>query len=145
MTCDPCRRTTNVACSFRCATVATTGDFLSGGGGELKRDSGHASHLTGCGTQRRRERWWNGSDVGRLWGESGGGGTIQSRWGEEGGGLVTDSAHQSRGSVKLFSHAETQHFVKFNVFWGFFSFYVQLGDTVSTLMSSSYINIVRCL
>lgn len=65
--------------------------------------------------------------------------------GEKRGGLVTDSALQPRGSVEPFSHAETQHFVKFNVYFSiFFSFYVQLGDTVSTLMSSSYINIVRC-
>lgn len=33
----------------------------------------HASHLTGCGGQLQRERWWNGSDAGRLWGQERGG------------------------------------------------------------------------
>lgn len=36
MTCDPCRRTTNVACWFRCTTVATTGDFSVGVGVNLR-------------------------------------------------------------------------------------------------------------
>ena len=30
--------------------------------------SGHAGHLTGCGGRLWRERWLNGSDVGRLQG-----------------------------------------------------------------------------
>ncbi len=41
--------------------------------GETERDwefgaLGHAGHLTGCGGQLWRERWLNGSDVGRLQG-----------------------------------------------------------------------------
>ena len=36
-------------------------------------ESGHAGHLTGRGDLLWRERWWNGSDVGRLQGDRGGG------------------------------------------------------------------------
>lgn len=45
--------------------------------------SGHAGHLTGRGGRLWRERWWNGSDAGRLQGagEVGNNGTR---------GLVTD-------------------------------------------------------
>lgn len=68
------------------------GDFSGGGGGErTKRDSGHASHLTGCGGQRRRERWLNGSDVGRLWGPQR---WVPSRAGGKKRGLVNHRARQ---------------------------------------------------
>lgn len=59
--------------------------------------SGHAGHLTGCGGRLWRERWLNGSDVGRLQGTAEVG-NIQT------GGLVTDTAgltptFQVRGTV----------------------------------------------
>lgn len=38
-------------------------------------------------------------------------GTIQSRWEEE--GLVNHFAHQPHGCEEPYSHAETEHFVKF--------------------------------
>lgn len=66
------------------ATAYTMGNFWGGGGRGIGR-SEHAGHLTGCGGRLWRERWLNGSDVGRLRGtaEVGDIGT---------GGLVTDTA-----------------------------------------------------
>lgn len=71
--------------------------------GELRRTgtSGHAGHLTGCGGRLWRERWLNGSDVGRLQGTVEVG-NIRT------GGLVTHRTGLTPTSkVRLRSHFHT--------------------------------------
>lgn len=64
--------------------------------------SGHAGHLTGCGGRLWRERWLNGSDVGRLQGTAEGG-HIRT------GMLVTD---RTAGTTQEpFSHCGTDRHV----------------------------------
>lgn len=63
--------------------------------------SGHAGHLTGCGGRLWRERWLNGSDVGRLQGTAEVG-NIRT------GGLVWDTTGLTPNSkIRLRRHFHT--------------------------------------